>query len=80
MKKNKTTFFMVLFFFIGLMVLLYPSISSYTNNKIQSKAVNKYEELLKNIEEIDYEAYFKDAEKYNKKLAKIANHSCATNI
>lgn len=73
MKKNKTTFFMVLFFFIGLMVLLYPSISSYTNNKIQSKAVNKYEELLKNIEEIDYEAYFKDAEKYNKKLAKIAN-------
>lgn len=73
MKKNKTTFFMVLFFFIGLMVLLYPSISSYTNNKIQSKAVNKYEELLKNIEEIDYEAYFKDAEKYNKKLVKIAN-------
>ncbi|MGM9878184.1 MAG: class C sortase [Bacilli bacterium] len=73
MKKNKTTFFMVLFFFIGLMVLLYPSISSYTNNKIQSKAVNKYEELLKNIEEIDYEAYFKDAEEYNKKLTKIAN-------
>ncbi|MDD6273015.1 MAG: class C sortase [bacterium] len=73
MKKNKTTFFMVLFFFIGLMVLLYPSISSYTNNKIQSKAVNKYEELLKNIEEIDYEAYFKDAEEYNKKLVKIAN-------
>lgn len=73
MKKNKTTFFMVLFFFIGLMVLLYPSISSYTNNKIQSKAVNKYEELLKNIEEIDYEAYFKNAEEYNKKLAKIAN-------
>lgn len=73
MKKNKTTFFMVLFFFIGLMVLLYPSISSYTNNKIQSKAVNKYEELLNNIEEIDYEAYFKDAEEYNKKLVKIAN-------
>lgn len=73
MKKNKTTFFMVLFFFIGLMVLLYPSISSYTNDKIQSKAVNKYEELLKNVREIDYESYLIDAKEYNKKLAGLVN-------
>ena len=73
MKKNKTTFFMVLFFFIGLMVLLYPSISSYTNNKIQSKAVNKYEELLKSAREIDYDAYFDDAIEYNNKLKNLVN-------
>ena len=73
MKKNKTTFFMVLFFFIGLMVLLYPSISSYTNNKIQSKAVNKYEELLKSTREIDYDAYFDDALEYNNKLKDLVN-------
>ena len=72
MKKNKTTFFMVLFFFIGLMVLLYPSLSDYTNNKIQSKAVNKYEELSKNIDIKDYEEFFTKAEKYNKKLAKLS--------
>ena len=73
MKKNKTTFFMVLFFFIGLMILLYPSISSYTNDKIQSKAVNNYEEVLKNITKKDYEKFFIDAEAYNKKLKKLVN-------
>lgn len=71
MKKNKTTFFMVLFFFIGLMVLLYPSISDYTNNKIQAKAVNNYEELSKNVLKINYENYFADAEEYNNKLTKL---------
>ena len=70
-KSNKTTFFMVLFFFIGLMVLLYPSISDYSNKKIQSKAINNYEELIKNVEKIDYSNYFKHGIKYNKNLAKL---------
>lgn len=71
MKKNKTTFIMVLFFFIGLMVLFYPSISDYTNQKIQSKTIMKYEELLKKIEVVDYSKYFDEAKKYNQKLLKI---------
>lgn len=73
MKKNKTTFLMVLFFFIGLMVLLYPSISSYTNKKIQTKAVNNYEELLKNANTIDYEELFNKANSYNQELEKLKN-------
>lgn len=71
MKKNKTTFIMVLFFFMGLIVLFYPSISNYTNQKIQSKAISKYEEILKNVKEVDYSKYFKDAEEYNKKLSNL---------
>ena len=33
---------MILFFFIGLLVLLYPSISNYYNEKSQSKAIVDY--------------------------------------
>ena len=47
MKKNKITFIMILFFFIGLLVLLYPSISNYYNEKSQSKAIVDYETIIK---------------------------------
>lgn len=66
-KENKTKLFMIFFFFIGLMILLYPSISNYVNTKIQSGAINNYEEVLKK-NKIDYDSYFEDMEIYNKKL------------
>ncbi len=68
MKKNKTTIIMVLFFFIGLLILLYPSISNYYNQKVQSKAIVDYESVLKNIKKEDYTNYFTKADEYNKKL------------
>lgn len=68
MKKNKTTIIMVLFFFIGLGVLLYPSISDFYNQKVQSKAIVDYESILNNISKEDYTSYFEKANNYNKKL------------
>lgn len=68
MKKNKTTFIMVLFFFIGLAILLYPSISNFYNQKVQSKAIIDYESILNNIKKDDYTDYFNKADEYNKKL------------
>lgn len=68
MKKNKTTIIMVLFFFIGLGVLLYPSISDFYNQKVQSKAIVDYESILNNISKEDYTSYFEKADNYNKKL------------
>ncbi len=68
MEKNKTTIIMVLFFFIGLAILLYPSISNYYNQKVQSKAIVDYESILKNIKKEDYTEYFEKADEYNRKL------------
>ena len=59
---------MVLFFFIGLGVLLYPSISDFYNQKVQSKAIVDYESILNNISKEDYTSYFEKANNYNKKL------------
>ena len=68
MKKNKTTLIMVLFFFIVLAILLYPSISNFYNQKVQSKAIIDYESILNNIKKEDYTDYFNKADEYNKKL------------
>lgn len=71
MKKNKTTWVMVLFFFIGLSILLYPTISSFYNSKVQSKAIVDYESILKNYDEDKYEELFNKAREYNNKLKKL---------
>ena len=69
MKKNRTII-MVLFFFMGLLVLLYPSISDFYNQKVMSKEIGNYEEILKEFTKEDYSEFFEAANKYNKKLAK----------
>lgn len=71
MKKHKTTIIMVLFFFIGLLVLLYPSLSSYYNEKVQSRAITDYEALLSKYNKEDYTKIFSQAENYNKELSKL---------
>ena len=68
MKKNRTII-MVLFFFMGLLVLLYPSISDFYNQKVMSKEIGNYEEIIKEFTKKDYSSFFEAANKYNKKLA-----------
>ena len=71
MKKRKTTIIMVLFFFIGLLVLLYPSLSNFYNEKHQSKAIVAYEDLLLNYHEEDYKKIINEANIYNNKLKQL---------
>ena len=68
MKKNMTII-MVLFFFVGLLILLYPSISDFYNQKRQSKVIVDYEALLEKYSKKDYTELFEEADKYNQKLA-----------
>lgn len=60
---------MVLFFFVGLLILLYPSISDFYNQKRQSKVIVDYEALLEKYSKKDYTELFEEADKYNQKLA-----------
>lgn len=73
MKKNRTTILMVLFFFVGLSILLYPSLSNLYNKKSQSRAIVDYESLLNNINTDEYLTMIEEAEEYNKKLYKLQN-------
>jgi len=73
MKKHKITFIMILFFFIGLLVLLYPTISDYHNQKVQSTAIFDYEGLLNKYNDVDYDNLFQEARIYNEKLKNLTN-------
>ena len=72
MKKTKTII-MVLLFFMGLLVLLYPTLSDFYNQKVQSAAIVDYESILKDYEEKDYSKFFDEANKYNQELRELSS-------
>ena len=71
MQSRKATIILLVFFFIGLSVLLYPSISNYWNSKTQSEAIVDYEAMLANFKPEDYDALFEEADRYNRELAAL---------
>ena len=71
MKSKKSTIILLVSFFVGLSVLLYPSISSYWNAKTQSKAIVDYESMLSQYKPEDYTAIWAEADAYNKQLAQL---------
>ena len=71
MKSRKSTIILLISFFIGLSVLLYPSISSYWNSKTQSEAIVDYESMLAQYKPEDYTAILEAADEYNKKLLQL---------
>lgn len=71
MKKNNKTIIMILFFFVGLLVLLYPAISDFYNQKHQTKVIVDYESLIEKYTTKDYTQLFEEADKYNKELASL---------
>lgn len=68
MQSRKSTIILLICFFIGLSVLLYPSISSYWNSKTQSEAIVDYEAMLASYQPEDYSAFFEAAVLYNQNL------------
>lgn len=72
MKKNSSSILLILMFFIGLSVLLYPSVSNYVNSKSQSQAVANYDHASKEISKEDTQELIEDAAFYNEKLFETA--------
>lgn len=68
-KGNFTTIVLVLIFFIGLSLLLYPSVSNYWNSFHSTQAIASYAEAVTNLEKEDYQKILQSAEAYNALLA-----------
>lgn len=71
-KKKKhgwiATLILILFFLVGLSVMLYPTVSNYINTKHQSYAIAQYDETMNSMTREDYSAMFRAAEEYNQRL------------
>ncbi len=82
MKENKatqkkksgstSTIALVAIFFVGLSVLLYPTISDFWNEKRQSQAIVNYDDLIVDLTPEDYSDYFSKADSYNEKIRNMS--------
>lgn len=73
MKKQKGNRVLLLIFFVGFSVMLYPFFSNYWNSRVQTKAVASYEAQVQNMSETQYQNMFQAAEEYNQELKNIAH-------
>lgn len=73
MKKSRKIVSLVLLiaFFIGLSILLYPAISQYYNSRMQMKAIVEYEQLADKLSESDIKKTMDKAREYNKKIESL---------
>lgn len=67
-KKNLSTIILVIIFFIGLSLLLYPTLSDYWNSFHQSRAIATYTEAVKDLDGEEQERLLESARAYNQKL------------
>lgn len=68
MKKNSSSILLIFVFFIGLSVMLYPSVSNYVNSISQSKAVANYNNISNSLTTEDKTDYIEQAKRYNQTL------------
>ncbi len=74
MKKGSlSTLLLILIFFLGLSLLLYPTVADYWNSLHQSRAVAEYAEQVANLDNALYDALLADAHAYNRTLLEKDN-------
>ena len=71
MQGRKVTIILLVSFFIGLSVLLYPTVSNFWNSKTQSEAIVDYETMLASYKPEDFTRIFNQANEYNDELASL---------
>lgn len=68
MKKVWTNLILILILFIGLSLLLYPTVSNWWNARVQTRAVASYTQALEGVSPEDYTALLEAAQAYNEGL------------
>ena len=73
-KKNFiSTLILIIFFFVGLSVMLYPTVSDYFNSRTQNHAIANYDKVLNSMSKSEYNKMLQEAKNYNKELKEIHN-------
>lgn len=69
---SASTIILVAIFFVGLSVLLYPTVSDFWNEKRQSQAIVNYDDLIVDLTPEDYSRHFSKADEYNQKVRSMS--------
>ncbi len=73
MKKHLTTIFLFIVLILGLSLLLYPSFSDWWNSMHMSRVITDYVDLVREMDEDEYEGILEEARVYNESLVHRAN-------
>ena len=73
MKGRIITILQILGLFVGLSLLLYPTVSDYWNSLHQTRAIAAYVDQVANFDEQEYSHLLRQAEAYNKSLLSKPN-------
>ena len=68
MKKHLSTILLVVILFLGVAILLYPTLSDYYNSFHQSRAIASYIEQIEKLDKDDYTMAWARADGYNDEL------------
>ncbi len=82
-KKKKSnrlvTALLILVLVAGVAIFFYPMVSSWWNDRVQSRAISVYNETVSTMEEEDLTAYLEAAESYNEKLYELGSANVLAN-
>lgn len=73
MRKHLSTVLLLFILFIGLSLLLYPSVSDYWNSFHQTRAIASYAEQVANLDNNAYDQLWEEARAYNQSLLARSN-------
>ena len=68
MKKHLSTIFFGIIFLIGLLLVLYPTVSNFLSNREQKKVIREYSSIVNNMDKEEKEAMYNEAVDYNKEI------------
>ena len=68
MKKHLSKIFFGIIFLIGLLLVLYPTVSNFPSNREQKKVIREYSNIVNNMDKEEKEAMYNEAVDYNKKI------------
>ena len=68
MKKHLSTIFFGIIFLIGLLLVLYPTVSNFMSNREQKKVIREYSNIVNNMDKEEKEAMYNEAVDYNKEI------------
>lgn len=71
MSNKQIKLILIIIFFSGICIFLYPFVSQYFNARVQSHAIADYDEMLSKIKDVDYSKIFDAADKYNQELYEL---------
>lgn len=71
--NKRNTIIMIILFFIGLLTLFYPTLSNYYNEKMGSKTIYNYENIIDSYDSKKFKEIKDNAIKYNKDLSKLSD-------